>query len=67
MKSKKIEVMVVSPSNECPHINIFNKRNKLKQRNQFQILFTLISSDGFTEIASFQQLLPCKHDAALVF
>ena len=35
-----------SPSNECPHINIFNKRNKLKQKNQFQILFTLISSDG---------------------
>ena len=35
MKSKKIEVMVVSPSNERPNINIFNKRNKLKQRNQF--------------------------------
>ena len=30
LNSKKTEVMVVSPNNECPHITIFINGNKLK-------------------------------------
>ena len=46
--------MVGSQNNECPQINIFIIVNKLKQRDQFKYLHTLISSDGCnnTEIAS---------------
>ena len=46
LNSKKIELMVISQSYSLPHINIFIKGNKLKQRGQFKYLGTLISSDG---------------------
>ena len=42
LNSKMIEVMVVSRSNERPHINIFINGNKLKQRDQFKYLVSLI-------------------------
>ena len=45
--------MAVRGNNECPQINIFINRNKLKQRDQFKYLGTLISSDkNNTEILS---------------
>ena len=54
LNSKKTQLMVVSRSNERPPIKMFTDRNKLKQRDQFKYLGTLISSDGrkYTEIAS---------------
>ena len=54
LNSKKTEVMVVSGNNECPQINIFISGNKLKQRDQFKYLGTLISShrNNKTEIVS---------------
>ena len=46
--------MVISRNNECPHINIFFNGNKLKDRDQFKYLGTLISSHrgNNTEIGS---------------
>ena len=50
---KKTKVMVISRNSECPQINIFTNRNKLKRRDQFKYLGTLISSNGYniTEFA----------------
>ena len=54
LNRKKTEVIMISQNNECPQIDIFTIGNKVKQRDQFKYLCTLISSDGCntTEIAS---------------
>ena len=38
MKSKKIEVKVVSRSNERPNINIFNKKEQTQAKESILIL-----------------------------
>ena len=51
--SKRTEVMIVSQNKECSQIKIFMNGNKLKQRDQFKYLGSLISSDRCnTEIVS---------------
>ena len=54
LNSKKTQIMVVSRSNERPHINMFTDGDKLKRRDQFKCFRALILGDGcnFTEIAS---------------
>ena len=42
--------MVIRRNNECPQINIFIDRNKLKQKDEFKYLGTKISSDGCNNI-----------------
>ncbi|GFO40770.1 ubiquitin carboxyl-terminal hydrolase 24 [Plakobranchus ocellatus] len=51
---KKTEVMVVSRKQELPIINIHIKGTRLKQKDQFKYLGSLISSDGRnnSEVAS---------------
>ena len=58
--SKKIAVMVVSRNNECPQINIFSNRNKLKQRDQFKYLDILILSDGHSNIEIASRIVQAK-------
>ena len=54
LNSKKIDIMAIEGNNEYPHINIFINGNRLKQRDQFKCLGSLISSDrrNDTEIKS---------------
>ena len=40
------KVMVISQNHDFPQINIFINGNKLKVRDQFKYLGTVISSDG---------------------
>ncbi|GFO12756.1 endonuclease-reverse transcriptase [Plakobranchus ocellatus] len=54
LNRKKTEVMVVSRKQELPIINIYIKGTRLKQKDQFKYLGSLISSDGRnnSEVAS---------------
>ncbi|GFN93708.1 N-acetylserotonin o-methyltransferase-like protein [Plakobranchus ocellatus] len=54
LNRKKTEVMVVSRKQELPIINIYIKGKRLKQKDQFKYLGSLISSDGRnnSEVAS---------------
>ena len=54
LNNKKTVVIFVSQNNERQQINIFINKNKLKQRDQFKSLGTLISRDrcNNTSIAS---------------
>ncbi|GFO49904.1 structural maintenance of chromosomes protein [Plakobranchus ocellatus] len=54
LNRKKTEVMVVSQKQELPIINIYIKGTRLKQKDQFKYLGSLISSDGRnnSEVAS---------------
>ena len=53
LNTKKDRYNVVSWKNVCPQINMFINGNKLKQRDSFKYLSTLISINGCknTEIA----------------
>ncbi|GFO13624.1 endonuclease-reverse transcriptase [Plakobranchus ocellatus] len=54
LNRKKTEAMVVSRKQELPIINIYIKGTRLKQKDQFKYLGSLISSDGRnnSEVAS---------------
>ncbi|GFO06356.1 endonuclease-reverse transcriptase [Plakobranchus ocellatus] len=48
LNSKKTEVMVISRKQESPKCDIFINEIKLKQREKFKYLGTIISNDGKT-------------------
>ncbi|GFO45839.1 endonuclease-reverse transcriptase [Plakobranchus ocellatus] len=60
LNSKKTEVMVVSRKQITPECNIFIGGTKLKQREQFKYLGTLISSDGRNKVEISSRIAQAK-------